>query len=206
MSKRKASKGKKHQINLSPTAVFFWSVAFVVVLAWIFVLGIFVGRDLIPENVKNLVTLKTPAETSVEKDPGEKSVPLEIINPVPKDSDFEFYDELTSIKEKKTREPKAATQAPQPPPRKEPQSSVPASGSGKYAVQVASLADGGKARRLTDSLIKQGYGAYTQKATVRGKTYYRVRCGKFETRDQAGALRNQLAEKEGLRGFVTSID
>jgi cell division septation protein DedD len=206
MSKKRASQGKKRHITLSTTAVFFWSVAFVVVLAWIFVLGIFVGRDLIPENVKDLVTLKTPAETSREKDPGEKSVPLEIINPVPKDSDFEFYDELTSIKEKKTSEPKAAAQARQPPPSKEPQPSVPASGSGKYTVQVASLEDGGKARQLTNRLIKQGYVAYTQKATVRGKTYYRVRCGEFETQDQAGTLRNQLAEKEGLQGFVTSID
>jgi len=207
MGQKKANTNKAYRLTLSPTAVFFWSIAFVVVLAWIFVLGIFVGRGLIPESVQNLVTLRPPVETPEGTDGNKTSSPSELIKPIEKDPKLAFYDVLTSTRKDAPRAPEASPSAGEPvapretrPPPPEPESK------GRYTVQVASLEDGRKADQLVDRLVTQGYRAYTQKAAIGGKTYYRVRCGRFETRDQAGALQNVLAEKEGLNGFVTSID
>jgi cell division protein FtsN len=206
MPKKKPSTTKKYNISLSATALFFWSVAFVVVLAWIFALGIFVGRDRIPENVQNLVTLRTPEKASVGTKDNNPSPPLEIIDPIRKDPEFAFYDELTSTRKKTTTTEDATPKVIQPKIVQEPSPAPAEKAKGKYTVQVASLEDDGKAHHMVNQLGTKGYAAYTQKATIGGKTYYRVRCGTFETREKAGELQKRLAEKEGLKGFVTGTD
>ncbi|MBW1801257.1 MAG: SPOR domain-containing protein, partial [Deltaproteobacteria bacterium] len=48
-----------------------------------------------------------------------------------------------------------------------------------FTIQLASLAEKVKAQRMIDRLIRLGYPAYFYDVNVKGKTYYRVRCGRF---------------------------
>jgi cell division septation protein DedD len=57
-----------------------------------------------------------------------------------------------------------------------------------------------------DRLKKKGYPAYVVKAHVKGRLYYRVRCGKFETEAQAKAHAAELAKREGIRGLVSRVE
>jgi Sporulation related domain. len=41
---------------------------------------------------------------------------------------------------------------------------------------------------------------------VKGKPYFRVRCGPFKNRETAEKRKISLQAKEGLKGFVTSVD
>jgi len=41
---------------------------------------------------------------------------------------------------------------------------------------------------------------------VKGKAYYRVRCGRFMTRDEAGVYASKLLKETKIRGFVSKIE
>ena len=43
-------------------------------------------------------------------------------------------------------------------------------------------------------------------AIVKGKIYYRIRCGKFRDREEAGIYAGKLVRKNGIKGFVTKIE
>lgn len=73
----------------------------------------------------------------------------------------------------------------------------------KYAVQVASVDSRAEAGKIVDRLRSQGYPAYFYEAKVRGKTYYRVRCGRFSDKKEANEVKQRLAEEKKIKGFVT---
>jgi cell division septation protein DedD len=78
------------------------------------------------------------------------------------------------------------------------------SGNGwKYAVQVASVDSRAEAGKIADRLRSQGYPAYFYEVKVRGKTYYRVRCGRFSDKKEANEIKQRLAEEKKIQGFVT---
>jgi len=72
-----------------------------------------------------------------------------------------------------------------------------------YTVQIASVESGIEAGKIVDRLTSQGYPAYFYEARVKGRTYYRVRCGRFGEKSEADALNRQLAEEKKIKGFVT---
>lgn len=80
--------------------------------------------------------------------------------------------------------------------------SVSASG-GPFTVQLASLEEKSKAERVIRRLGEKGFDAYYDVAEVRGKTYYRIRCGKFTNREEAVAFARKLETTAGMKGFVT---
>ena len=74
----------------------------------------------------------------------------------------------------------------------------------KWSVQVAAA----RTKEIADALIEQlnakGHHGYMVQAEVKGQTYYRVRIGQFDTREQAEAARQSLASREGYRdAFLT---
>lgn len=73
-----------------------------------------------------------------------------------------------------------------------------------YSVQVGSFSNSSNADNLTRDLEKKGYDAYIEKIDFQGKdgnTAYRVKTGKFRTRQEAVALEAKLS----LEGYPTKI-
>jgi cell division septation protein DedD len=76
----------------------------------------------------------------------------------------------------------------------------------RYTVQLASLGSRDKAERLINDLVDRGYPAYYYEAVVKGKTYFRVRCGEFYTNREAGRFAEKLTKDMGIKGFVSRFE
>lgn len=70
-----------------------------------------------------------------------------------------------------------------------------------YSVQVGSFSNGDNARKLVRKLSDEGYLAYLEEAISEGKTIFRVRAGKLNTRQEAEALEGKLSQE----GYPTKI-
>ncbi len=211
-------KGKRYQLELSLTSLFFWSLGLFFILGWIFVLGILVGRGFLPEGVKHLTELTSQITRLQDMVSNKKHSDLEVIKNRDKAPKFAFYDELSKKKEEtaKTNKPptkqiekKEAASKTQPvekiavaPPVQE----NPVKNGPKHTVQIASLESEIQAIRMVNKMVGRGYPAFYLKAHVKGKTYFRVRCGKFESRKEAGEFLTLLARRENIKGFVTRVD
>ncbi len=215
---RPKKRSKKYQIELTPLSIFLWGGCLFFVLAWIFVLGILVGRGYLPGAVTALSGLKDQLGVFQPKVSRER--PQQELNP-PKKSDsepkLEFYHNLSSKKvelPKETAPPKNAEKRvktntnakrtnslKQISPTSEPTAPV-----GKYTVQLASLEDKSKAEKFISDLVQRGYPAYVYEAKVKGKTYYRVRCGKFPSRKTAEDFASKLRKEAGMKGFVSRVE
>ncbi len=228
--KKKKKPTKKFQIELTPFSSLLWGVFFFFLLTWIFVLGILVGRGFLPGNVMTITELKGQIkrlqDMVVRKEIDDTKRPKEP-DEMPK---LVFYDRLASKKDEVKKALKAEKQADMtkkkaPPadfgtaPKKtddeleadtlETQNSEIAKDSLKtedlYAVQVASLGDMDSAERMIKELIEKGYDAYYNEAKVNGRDYYRIRCGKFQGREEADNYLKKL-EEAGFKGFVSRIE
>jgi septal ring-binding cell division protein DamX len=231
----------KYQIDLGPLSMLVWVICIFFFLAWIFVLGIFVGRGFLPDSISNLSDLKgeinkfqTPVVTKDAKE--EKA--FESPDPMEKEPELAFYDKLTTKKDdaRSSIQSEAIPEAPKPtpaPPRETVEaqpsisdkkvtappavsdkkmdalfSAVPATkiGSGKYTIQVASIAGLSAAQKAVKQLVDKGFDAYYYETKVKGKTYYRIRCGKFQDRAEAVETALKLQEKTGYKGYVTGSE
>jgi len=76
----------------------------------------------------------------------------------------------------------------------------------EYTLQLASLENEIQAGKMTVRLTGQGYPAYYYRVDIKGKRFFRVRCGRFKDREEAGNFKKLLSEKQGLTGFVTKAD
>ena len=76
----------------------------------------------------------------------------------------------------------------------------------KWSVQVSAA----PAKDIADTLIQQlkakGYDGYMVRAEVKGQTYYRVRVGHFDTREEAESVRQSLVREEAYRDAYLSGD
>lgn len=215
---RPKKRSKKYQIELTPLSISLWGGCLFFVLAWIFVLGILVGRGFLPGAVTALSDLKDRLGIFQPKVSREK--PQEDLDPTKKSNSepkLDFFDNLSS---KKVEPPKEAA-----PPRNAKKrvktttnakrtnslkqispTSEPTAPVGKYTVQLASLEDKSKAEKFISDLVQRGYPAYFYEAKVKGKTYYRVRCGKFPSRKTAEEYATKLRKEAGMKGFVSRVE
>jgi cell division septation protein DedD len=214
-------KGKRYHLELSLTSVFFWSLGLFFILGWIFVLGILVGRGFLPEGVKHLTELTSQITRLQDMVSNKKHSDLEVIKNRDKAPKFAFYDELSKKKEETAKTGTPTTEqiekkevasktkpaekiAVVPPVQDKPVE--PVKDGPKYTVQIASLESEIQAIRMVNKIVGKGYPAFYLKAFVKGKTYFRVRCGKFESRKEAGEFLTLLAGRENIKGFVTMVD
>jgi cell division septation protein DedD len=73
-----------------------------------------------------------------------------------------------------------------------------------WTVQIKSSPDKKFADNWVNRLKAKGYDAFAVEGDVKGRTWYRVRVGRFTARDEAEALRGTLESNERLSGsFVT---
>lgn len=210
--KEKPEKRKKGlRLELSRTALFFWSLGFLIFLGWIFTLGVLAGRGILPSGAKTLAELKNQIVKLQEMLGHRDTSELDGINALPESPNFAFYDELSKKK------------GPEVPSRKEPtvkkslkqkdpntnhlkKPVAPAPGKEFYVVQVASLDEEEQASNMVNRLVKKGYPAYHYKVIINGRSYFRVRCGTFRTKVEAIRTQQNLAKTEKLKGFVQKVD
>ncbi len=196
--------GKRYHFELSRTSIFLWSVGAFVLLGWIFTLGILAGRGLLPGGVKTLAELKIQIGKIQQMIGKSDRSELERIKELQKDPKFAFYDELSGKKSDVVKKPSSS------PKRQKKDLREREQGKGskalkKYIVQVASLDSEAKATEMVNRLIGQGYPAYSYKVFIKGRRYYRVRCGMFETKEEAINIKKRLAKNEKLDGLVRKV-
>jgi cell division protein FtsN len=76
----------------------------------------------------------------------------------------------------------------------------------RYVIQIAALAERGKAEDMVRTLSGRGVDAYFQETVVKGKTYYRVRCGKFVTKEEANQYALKLPKEAGRGWQVVNVE
>ncbi len=76
----------------------------------------------------------------------------------------------------------------------------------RFTVQVAAMETRSAAEEMIRRLKRNGHPAYYYDVTVKGRTYYRVRCGRFLSRTEAEAYARVLKQREGINGFVSELD
>ena len=259
-----AKKQKKYYLEFTLTSMFFWTIGLLLLLVWIFALGVIVGRGMLPWGMTSLTSrddkspLQSPLNPSDKKTAQPKITPERKLDlyyhdrllakkkeavktgsaaprkktrerpvPTPKQSQRQHRDTQKNKQIKKTAraEPKK-TQTPRPAKETGPKAKIAqetlkksastnsktstkkkvlTSATRPYTVQVASLSSELEAIKTTNRLTEKGYSAYYLEVIIKGKTWYRVRCGKFKNRSDADWLKKSLAKKEGLSGFVTII-
>jgi cell division septation protein DedD len=218
------SKGTKRRYHIEMTSfsLFLWGVGLCFLLAWIFVLGVLVGRGFLPSAGSTISDLKAQIarlQGLVTHGKTQNSTPQEGGEVDPK---LAFYEKLSSKKEEVKRKGplggKVENPKGQPAParpesvsrgaaqvRKEGDAPVAANGM-KFTVQLASLEDRAKAESMIKDLRDKGFDGYFYEVKVKGRTFYRVRCGIFKDREEAGAHAKRLADHLGIRGFVSKVE
>lgn len=78
-------------------------------------------------------------------------------------------------------------------------------GEALWSVQVNAFPDERSAQTWVDRLKNKGYKAYMVEANLGGRTWYRVRVGRYGTREEAEKIEAQLKSRENLtKAFATS--
>lgn len=72
-----------------------------------------------------------------------------------------------------------------------------------WTVQVNAFPQERDATRLAKRLKDKGYDAYVTSSEIKGRTWYRVRVGRFTTRNEAKSLQEELKTKENLSKTMT---
>jgi cell division septation protein DedD len=76
----------------------------------------------------------------------------------------------------------------------------------RWSVQIAAAPAKDIAGTLVQRLKANGYDGYVVQAAVKGQTYYRVRVGRFATREEAESARASLASQQGYRDAYLTGD
>ncbi len=208
-------------------------LSILLISAWMFVLGVLVGRQTAPIRF-DLGGLDAELATLQEKEQQQQKARMKI-DPQTADpkTDLEFYEELKKSRqrpESQVRQPapkpkaagKSSPEAVKKPPvkpapadsqrtRKAPAAATqsgPAadteSESVSLTVQAASLKNPEDADKLVSRLKKNGYPAYKTIAVVAEKgIWFRVRVGWFSSREEADRTLKQL-KKDGFDPFIVS--
>jgi len=248
---KKSKKHKKYYIEFSMAGLFLWGLAILLILAWIFVLGIFVGRDMLPDSIQPLAVYPEPspkAERKTTEKPvksaqdmkGNSKIHLFYHNVLVEKKDAAAKSK-TDVTKRKTQQKrvkavkKAKTSITVNSSSHKPEKAIVAASNGKnirktgkkkirpaekakkvvqsgtgskgrYTIQLTSVLNRLEAIKLTNKLVSKGYPAFYTNAVIRGRTYYRVRCGRFLNRAYAKKFRNNLMKKEGISGFITTVE
>lgn len=215
---KKKGTGKKSRFafQLTRKELFLWLGVAFLAMVWMFTLGVIVGRGMSPVRFdveklkKELLALKEDALT------GEEGANKPGVNATPDKRHLDFYDVLTDKKQEarlkslpKAPPPAKKEIARRPESKKQQKASEASKQKPKassaigetpvksFTLQVASLRDSARARKLVSDLKSKGYGAYAVTARVNGKgTYHRVRVGHFKDLNEARTMATRLRHEK----------
>ena len=218
--------GKKPLLVLSGKAIAGWVVVIFIISAWMFGMGVMVGRGTAPVQFdldqlkRNLESMNKSSQTS-KKD----VAPIES-SEMKEKTKLDFYEALPKNREDtdmpaiaKPPPPVAAKEpVPQKPPEPQTTQKVekPAAASGPapaptaapeapgkgYTVQVSALRTEEEARALLEKLRQKGYAGYIEPIAIPDKgTWYRVRMGEFPSKEFAGSTLDRL-KRDGFAPVV----
>jgi cell division septation protein DedD len=227
--KNNPSKKTKYQLELSSMSLVFWVVCILFFMGWIFVLGVLVGRGFLPGANTAIADLKAQVTKLQEMVARNKRVDQKPQAKEDIDSKLGFYDKLESKKEDKRKpfpefppEPAKSEKAVKPPDTtvadvkadiakkeasaKKQDTAKSASLPFRYVIQIAAVDDKVKAEDMVRKLSSRGVDAYLQEAVVKGKTYYRVRCGRFLTKEEASGYAQRLPKEAGTSWQVIKVE
>jgi cell division protein FtsN len=207
---------KKPSFQFIPKEPLVWIFLIVFVSAWMFVLGVFVGRDMVPVKFdidklqKELVALK---EAVIKKE--QKRFKIDSDGVINK-TDFGFYEALKETKKNKNngagiskkQETKHLSKNETVkvkkrvfPDRskiinKDKQKNLTETDK-KLTIQVASFKDSKDADEMLAKLKKKGYPAYRISSNIPEKgIWHRVRIGYFKDKAEAGSTLNKLKKEK----------
>ena len=215
---KKRSNPNKYLLQMTRKGVFLGTCLIVLISAWMFVLGVLVGRGTAPvqfdigELQQELIALKESIIQQAQERTRAETPSLE------EKKDLDFYEALkTSKKDEQLiigKQPTAPaykqrnTEAQGAPNKqltsmkKETKAGLGPAGQGAFYVQVASTKNAAAADDLVKKLQGKGYRAYKVEVEITGKgTWYRVCAGGFESQTEAGRARGKLAAL-GYKGMV----
>jgi len=210
---KETARRKKQPAKVSGKKYLVWSGIIVFVSAWMFVLGILVGRGTAPvhfdiQKLQNeLAALK---EAVLKKEKQRYNVPSDGFD---KEQELGFYEALKetrdisgfsfgTLKPQQRATPKQPAVI-QPRPRKNPVSvNQTPNPKGEVTVQVASLKDPRAADKMVAKFKRMGYPAYRVIGKIPNRgVWYRVRIGAFPGRPQAQKMLIKLREHK-MKGII----
>lgn len=177
-------------------SLFLFCFGLIFVLAWVFCLGVIVGKNFLPTTFD---TFSRTKETVVEV---EEEKTTDHVEPI-KEEELTFYNQLVNKKERAKKDVTSQVSVKEPV-RKRKQTQVwqGEEDSRHYSVQVIALKDKEKTEQMVERLSRLGYQAYYYQTLINGETLYRVRCGPFYTIREAKKYAKRLADREGLKPFI----
>ncbi len=178
-----------------------WLGVLVFVCAWFFVLGILVGRGIVPvaQTEKDAVThyLQKKRAKSLEQKAGEtgtRRLELGYREALNKDTSSESEaapsgnSNTPVMKTPKTEKPS------NPPDLSDAHAEDDADK--VFTIQVAAVRDEASAASLVSRLKKKGFSVYTTSVELSGgNLWYRLRCGEYASRKEAGPVINELKDE-----------
>lgn len=202
------------------------TLGFLVASLLIFVFGIWVGKDLVerrlaqeervvrkPADRTELAEVKAP-EHAADVDVAGVGTPQApaVLSAPPTVTALRLMAPPTATKSGVTASPARPLAVATATTRPRPTATAPRSGTSAeewadagWTVQVYATTDPNQATALARRLLSKGYDAYTLQAPMRGQTWYRVRVGRFSSRDRAREMELKLKQQEGLEAaYVTA--
>jgi cell division septation protein DedD len=216
-NKRKEPVFKKPFIVLTRRKIAGWVFVIFFLCAWMFVLGILVGRGTAPVKF-DIAAIEKKIEASKKDDPGQPGkMPTRKDSATLKDkTKLEFYEALKENSEDTKvpalQQPKIIKQKIEKPAKtsqkdaltKEKVAAVKqTSTTGPiYTIQAASVKNAKDADRLIQKLKKSGFPAYRAIGKVPGKgIWFRVRIGEYKSKSEALGVMKKL-KKDGLKPIL----
>lgn len=196
---KSAIKKKRFLMELSPAEMMGWAALLVFICGWFFILGIFVGRGLVP----------VPGEDKAFNNyfPEPEEIPLAgPMTPAEDKPAAQVPEKPAARSEPEAPKTEAAVPPVADPPRKTPiekrvQNAVKEKpeelGDKIFTIQVAALRERQTADHLFKKLKNQKYEPHDVKAALSdGVTWYRLQCGQFANHDEAAPVIERL-RKDG---------
>ncbi len=229
MTKNEPADKKKPSLWANRKHIAMWLLIVLFVAAWMFALGIFVGRKTVPvafdidKLQKELVVLK---QADIEKQRRHAKIDSDEANGK---INFDYYDKLKDSKNINKRKPvsvKPKTTPLSKKPEKKTKKKVVKTQTGKTSkmtqkekgvkperknkrektltIQTASLKDSNDADQMVAELKKKGYAAYKVMGVIPDKgIWFRVRVGQYENNTEAADTIKRL-KKDGLDAFLVN--
>ena len=211
-------RGKENRFYFSRGQMVLLGGAFTLAAVVIFFLGMFVGKGIEERKIAKQEEPLVRVPVRPEGAAGQKRDEI-TFNEAESKAPVEAGVEEKALVEK-TPEKIAKAEAPAPKPDQKPEkvaaeaapkkseatTQAEATDQGKiWRAQVNAFPDERSAKLLVDRLKNKGYNAYVSETPNRGKTWYRVSVGRYNSRDEAEKIVEALKTKENhLKAFAAS--